>query len=94
VDDPLAAAGADMTDTPKDLTPATVTPPELVNKLERLGKIGQQETQLPHVHAEPAEYYGGAQVWSRARTFSNVRFLRGDELTPGRPQTPTDEDGR
>ena len=37
-----------------------------------MGNLGQQETNLPHVHAEAEEYYGGNQVWSRARTFSNV----------------------
>ena len=41
-------------------------------KAERKGRIGQTEMALPDVHAEPAEYYGGNQVWSRARTFSSV----------------------
>lgn len=27
---------------------------------------------LPHVHAEASEYYGGAHVNTRARTFSSV----------------------
>ncbi|WVQ78305.1 hypothetical protein IAT38_000390 [Cryptococcus sp. DSM 104549] len=38
----------------------------------RRGKIGEQETKLPDVNAEPSEYYGGAQVWTRARTFSDA----------------------
>ncbi|KAL0250407.1 hypothetical protein I308_102580 [Cryptococcus tetragattii IND107] len=42
------------------------------NGAPRLGKIGQLETRLPDINAEPSEYYGGAQVSSRARTFSNV----------------------
>lgn len=47
---------------------------EVVPKEQRLGQINKVEQRLPHVHAEPNEYYGGNQVWSRARTFSNVSF--------------------
>lgn len=42
-------------------------------KLEAVGGVGGKKAALPHVHAEPKDYYGGQQVWSRARTFSNVR---------------------
>lgn len=28
--------------------------------------------QAPEVHAEADEYYGGKEVWSRSRTYSNV----------------------
>jgi alpha,alpha-trehalase len=45
-----------------------------VSKAERIGKVGSIERELPNVHAEPHEYYGGQQVASRARTFSNVSF--------------------
>lgn len=45
------------------------------NGVPRLGKLGQLETRLPDINAEPNEYYGGAQVTSRARTFSNVRLV-------------------
>lgn len=38
----------------------------------RRGQIGLRETDLPGVHAEPAEYYGGAELTTRARTFSSV----------------------
>lgn len=37
------------------------------------GKMGEAETPLPAVNAEAADYYGGNQVHSRARTFSSVR---------------------
>ncbi|KAK4684482.1 hypothetical protein P7C73_g5691, partial [Tremellales sp. Uapishka_1] len=37
----------------------------------RKGIIGETQTTLPPVHSEASEYYGGAEVWSRARTFSN-----------------------
>lgn len=55
------------------------------NGAPRLGKIGQLETRLPDINAEPSEYYGGAQVSSRARTFSNVSlvvFLRQEQTDP------------
>ncbi|RSH94103.1 alpha,alpha-trehalase nth1 [Saitozyma podzolica] len=77
-EDPLAAAGAHLAETPQDITPHAGTPPEhsehrqVVSKLERLGKLGQEEKELPAVNAEPSEYYGGHQVWSRARTFSDA----------------------
>ena len=38
----------------------------------RVGKIGLQEKSLPDVHAEASEYYGGNQVYSRSRTFSDA----------------------
>ncbi|ORY27167.1 putative Alpha,alpha-trehalase [Naematelia encephala] len=71
VADPLASAGA-----PEQLAAALTedaAAPKQVDfgKPERKGKIGQVETKLPDVNAEPAEYYGGNQVSSRARTFSN-----------------------
>lgn len=74
----MAAAGATLAETPRDITPHAGTPPEhsehrqVVSKLERLGKLGQEDKELPAVNAEPSEYYGGHQVWSRARTFSDV----------------------
>jgi alpha,alpha-trehalase len=78
-EDPMAVAGAALAETPQDITPHAGTPPEhshhrqVVSKLERLGKLGLEEKELPAVNAEPSEYYGGHQVWSRARTFSDVR---------------------
>ncbi|TYJ57211.1 hypothetical protein B9479_002126 [Cryptococcus floricola] len=42
------------------------------NGISRVGKMGREERKLPDINAEPSEYYGGAQVWSRARTFSNA----------------------
>ncbi|WWD15955.1 hypothetical protein CI109_100379 [Kwoniella shandongensis] len=48
--------------------------PPLGGNTVRRGKIGHVETKLPDVHAEAHEYYGGAEVWTRARTFSNVSF--------------------
>lgn len=47
---------------------------------ERLDEEKKQN--LPHVHAEPSEYYGGKEVWSRARTYSNVGLLEA-KLTTG-----------
>ncbi|EIW69450.1 neutral trehalase [Tremella mesenterica DSM 1558] len=38
------------------------------------GQLGLKETKLPGVHSEPAEYYGGAEVSTRARTFSSAAF--------------------
>jgi hypothetical protein len=32
--------------------------------------------EAPEVHAEADEYYGGKEVWSRSRTYSNVRAFR------------------
>ncbi|ORX39915.1 alpha,alpha-trehalase [Kockovaella imperatae] len=46
------------------------------------GKLGQQETTLPHVHSEASEYYGGNQVWSRARTFSNAGVSGANKTRP------------
>ncbi|OCF35486.1 alpha,alpha-trehalase [Kwoniella heveanensis BCC8398] len=68
--DPLAAIGAGLNPPP----PATngATSPPVPVAAGRVGKIGHQETKLPDVHAEPHEYYGGAEVWTRARTFSNA----------------------
>nr|XP_031862766.1 uncharacterized protein CI109_001778 [Kwoniella shandongensis]KAA5529838.1 hypothetical protein CI109_001778 [Kwoniella shandongensis] len=70
IPDPLAAAGA----APPPLPSATngASSPPLGGNTVRRGKIGHVETKLPDVHAEAHEYYGGAEVWTRARTFSNA----------------------
>lgn len=89
VSDPMAQAGAslsrensqpgdsDSTTPTESYKPAPIPAfnPEGVPKAERTGQMNKVQKELPHVHAEPGEYYGGNQVWSRARTFSNVSFL-------------------
>jgi hypothetical protein len=68
---------------PKNLLfiePEVTTPvvtPRNGETADPLAQAGQKLSQknLPHVHSEPAEYYGGTQVWSRARTFSNVSHV-------------------
>ncbi|WWC69414.1 uncharacterized protein I206_103353 [Kwoniella pini CBS 10737] len=67
--DPLAAVGAGIPP-PAPQTNGATSPP-VANLAQRVGKLGLTETKLPDVHAEPHEYYGGAEVWTRARTFSN-----------------------
>ncbi|WVN85334.1 uncharacterized protein L203_100479 [Cryptococcus depauperatus CBS 7841] len=74
--DPLAASTVEvqadkLTEALKDQLPKKSTSPPN-GGAPRVGQLGPVETKLPDVNAEPAEYYGGAQVWSRARTFSNV----------------------
>ncbi|WVR05204.1 hypothetical protein IAU60_002216 [Kwoniella sp. DSM 27419] len=71
--DPLAAAGAGLKP-PPPATNGSTTPP-VTTPFDRLGKIGQKEMKLPDVHAEPHEYYGGTEVWTRARTFSNGNYM-------------------
>ena len=82
ISDPLARAGAQLSmepqsagsDTPEGgQTPTGEAPPtQVVPQPTRVGNIGEQLASLPKVNAEPAEYYGGQQVASRARTFSTV----------------------
>jgi alpha,alpha-trehalase len=60
--DPLAAAGAALPADDMEVAKAAL----------RQGKLGPNDTKLPEVYAEASEYYGGNEVWSRARTFSNV----------------------
>ncbi|WVW83038.1 hypothetical protein I302_105055 [Kwoniella bestiolae CBS 10118] len=69
--DPLAAVGAGIPP-PASQTNGATSPP-VPPPSQRVGKLGLVETKLPDVHAEPHEYYGGAEVWTRARTFSNRR---------------------
>ena len=62
--------------------------PSLANRRDtaangRVGKIGLQERRLPDVHAEPSEYYGGNQVNSRSRTFSDAGANKGRPLQMG-----------
>lgn len=40
-----------------------------------LAKPQQSPGLVPEVNAEAEEYYGGKEVWSRSRTYSNVRSL-------------------
>ncbi|WVF72189.1 hypothetical protein IAT40_007001 [Kwoniella sp. CBS 6097] len=91
--DPLAAIGAGL-NPPAPATNGATSPP-LPAPVGRVGKIGHQETKLPDVHAEPHEYYGGAEVWTRARTFSNAGVAgttkrrppqMGDEVTASAPR--------
>jgi alpha,alpha-trehalase len=80
--DPMAQAGAALKSlniasesdptTPTDAASGPAATEGPVPKEQRVGQMNQAQKELPHVHAEPNEYYGGAQVWSRARTFSNV----------------------
>ncbi|KAL7424074.1 alpha,alpha-trehalase nth1 [Cryptotrichosporon argae] len=87
VNDPLAEAGKAVaaaqpttTPTPPSTEQAKTTPPsEAAGTVApsqlpeiRKGFLNQIETQLPDVHADPSEYYGGAAVYSRARTMSNA----------------------
>jgi hypothetical protein len=59
-------------ETPGDVTPKFEAQDPLETKNVRLGKLGEVQKALPDVHAEASDYYGGKEVWSRARTFSNV----------------------
>ncbi|OXG99109.1 alpha,alpha-trehalase [Cryptococcus neoformans A2-102-5] len=72
--DPFAQAGdkAELLTRALHESQAPTKPMSPPNGVPRLGKLGQLETRLPDINAEPNEYYGGAQVTSRARTFSNV----------------------
>lgn len=65
-------------DVPKSntVTPATTPPEEASPFAPPAGKMGAAETPLPAINAEAADYYGGNQVHSRARTFSSVRHHR------------------
>lgn len=75
--DPFAHAGdkAELLSQALRESQAPKKPMSPPNGAPRLGKIGQLETRLPDINAEPSEYYGGAQVSSRARTFSNVSLV-------------------
>lgn len=75
--DPLAHAGdkAELLSQALHESQVPTKPKSPPNNVSRLGKLGQLETRLPDINAEPNEYYGGAQVTSRARTFSNVSLV-------------------
>lgn len=71
----------DETDPMSDAFLASMAQSQSNAQYKRLGKIGTRETGLPDVHAEPSVYYGGPQVWSRARTFSDVSSAQGSAKT-------------
>ncbi len=94
LDDPAERARFAETPTPKSTSPPILALPVIRPQ----GDIGHREAALPHVHSEPAEYYGGKEVWSRARTFSNVcHYLRIKLMAggcDGLQQEETAADGR
>lgn len=71
--DPLDMAGA-LLNRAESTTPTNEGAPAQapLPKPQRTGLVGSLETQLPNIHSEPSEYYGGQRVETRARTYSHA----------------------
>ncbi|WWC61077.1 uncharacterized protein I303_103655 [Kwoniella dejecticola CBS 10117] len=82
VADPLAAVGAGIPP-PLPQTNGATSPP-VANLAQRVGKLGLKETKLPDVHAEPHEYYGGAESGVAGTTKRRPAEMGGEKISRNR----------